>query len=350
MSSAPTFMVVGLGGIGGIVTGHLLEQGFDVTPVSSNSSIREAVEKGGFQVLGEGAPRRVPGPVFASPPPDKAYDFILLATQPPQVEAAAEASAEFLAPKGAMVVFQNGLCEERVAPYVGTERVIGGVISWGASMLEPGRFMRTSRGGFVLGTLSGPVDDRCRRLGACLAQIGPVSTTANLRGARWSKLALNCAISTLGTVGGDRAGPLLMRSFVRRMGLEVMSEAVRVARAEQVQLERIAGTVDLERLALTDREVAGRAPIHLAAKHAVVLAAGLRYRNLRSSMLRAIERGRPPAVDFLNGEIVRRAEDHGFSVPVNALLQRTVHRIAAGEMASGLPTLRSIYEDTRRTV
>jgi 2-dehydropantoate 2-reductase len=66
-----------------------------------------------------------------------------------------------------------------------------------------------------------------------------------------------------------------------------------------VQLEKVAGTVDLEGLALGELE--RRKPsVSLATKHALVLAVGSRYRRLRSSMLSPLGRGRQPAVEFLN--------------------------------------------------
>ena len=64
-------------------------------------------------------------------------------------------------------------------------------------------------------------------------------------------------------------------------------------------------------------------------------------------MLSAIERGRRPAVDYLNGEIVTRGDKHGIQVQVNGTLQRTIHRIADGELRPGLELLRRIYDDTR---
>ena len=41
-------------------------------------------------------------------------------------------------------------------------------------------------------------------------------------------------------MGGDRVGPLLRHRFVRRLALEVMTEAVQVARLEGVTLLKIA--------------------------------------------------------------------------------------------------------------
>lgn len=345
---SPRVLVMGLGGIGGIVSAHLFEQGVDVTAVSTNGAIREAVEKSGFWISGDGETRIVPGRAVAEPPLEgRGYDYILLATQPPQVELAARTALGALADGGAMVVFQNGLCEERIARIAGRERVIGAIVAWGASMIGPGRYQKTAEGGFTVGRLDGAVDEKVEALALLLECIGPVQITDNLRGARWSKLAINCAISSLGAIGGDRLGNLLTHRFVRRLALEIMTEAVQVARAEGVQLVKVAGTIDLEKVALTPQERLASGSASLVKKHALLLAVGARYRRMRSSMLSAIERGRKPSVDFLNGEVVSLADKHGIKVPVNALVQRTVHRIASGELRPSLELLRRIHEETR---
>ena len=344
----PRVLVMGLGGIGGIISAHLLEQGHRVLGVSSNRAIRDAVVHDGLWVTGDGETRVVPAEVVSQAPTDGAFDYVFLCTQPPQVEEAVRAAVGALSERGVFVVFQNGLCEDRVARIVEPSRVVGAVVAWGASVLGPGRYQRTSAGGFTVGRFVGGPDSRDASLATLLECVGPVQVTDNLRGARWSKLAINCAISTLGTVGGDRLGSLLTYRFVRRLGLEIMTEAVEVARAEGVRLEKVAGTLDLETLALTEADKASSGSAALVAKHAVLLAVGARYRRLRSSMLAAIERGRRPAVDFLNGEVVKRAEQHGVDAPVNACVHRMVHHIAAGERKPGRELLRWVYDQTRR--
>jgi 2-dehydropantoate 2-reductase len=248
---------------------------------------------------------------------------------------------------GRMVCFQNGLCEERIGGLVGEGRVLGAVVAWGASMVEPGVYDRTSAGGFALGRLDGTSEPAIDELGRLLEAVGPVTMTSNLRGARWSKLAINCAVSTLGTIGGDRLGALMRYRYVRRLALEVMTEVVAVARAERVRLEKVSGTIDLDWIALTESEAAAGGSPSLVAKHGLMLAVGARYRRLRSSMLAAIERGRPPAVDFLNGEVVERAKPHGIATPANSTARDLVWAIARGEVKPGHDTLRSLYDRTR---
>lgn len=346
MSAGPKVLVVGAGAIGGVVAGTLLAAGHDVSVFTTNARIAQALREHGFRLKGETRVRHAaPGGVF-DVMPEGQFDYVLLATQPPQVEEAAGAAARSLLPGGRMVCFQNGLCEERVARNVGRDAVIGAVVSWGASMPEPGVYDRTSDGGFTLGRLEGVADAQLHGLGNLLKNIGMVRLTDNLLGARWSKLAINCAISTLGTIGGDRLGVLLRHRFVRRLALDIMSETTAVAGAGGVRLERVAGALDLDWLALTEEE--RRKPrLALAAKHAVLLATGLRYRRLRSSMLAAIERGRPPAVDFLNGEVVERGQKTGIDVRVNRAAHETVWQIARGEAKPALATLRHLYQETR---
>lgn len=242
-----------------------------------------------------------------------------------------------------MVCFQNGLCEERVERIVGEGRVVGAVVAWGGSMPEAGLYVRTAKGGFTIGLPSGDDAPCLPQLAAVLEPVGPVRITTNLRGARWSKLAINSAISTLGTLGGGTLGAVMMHRSVRRLGLEVMSETVAVATALGVKLEKIAG-VDLEWLALTDDERRASGSPSLVAKHSLLLAVGARYRRMRSSMLAAIERGRIPAVDFLNGEVVTHGERLGIATPVNREAQRMVHELALGRVKAGIGALHELRD------
>jgi 2-dehydropantoate 2-reductase len=337
MNPQPRVLVMGAGGIGGIVAATLTEIGSAVTAVSTNAEIRAAVDKAGYRVLDDGEERTVRG--WVSPAPEGRYDLCVLATQPPNVEEAARTALPHLAPDAEVVVLPNGLCEERIAAIVGDERVIGAIVAWGASMPEPGRYERTAAGGFTIGRLDGSTDPELQRVGELLEGIGPVTVTKNLRGARWSKLALNCAISSLGTIAGESLGPLVRVRRYRRLALEIMTEVVQVARAEGIQLEKVAGTLDLEWVALTDADRVARASASLTAKHALLLAVGLRYRRMRSSMLAAIERGRTPAIDFLNGEVVTRGAKHGVATPVNARVVEMVWDIARGKLPSSRDAL-----------
>jgi len=323
-----------------------------VTALTTNAKIAESINTNGLRVLGENSPGLVRGKAVEKlEPGTEPFDYILLATQPPQVEEAARGVIEYLAPRGAMVTLQNGLCEERIAKIAGPERTLGGVVAWGASMVEPGVYERTSPGGFVLGRIDGASDERLEPLAQALASMGEIKISDNLAGARWSKLAINCAITSLGAIGGDRLGELIKHRFIRRLALEIMTEVVFVSRAHQVRLEKVSGTLDLDWIALTESERQAVGSPGLFAKHTILLAVGgTRFRKMRSSMLAAIERGRPPSVDFLNGEITQRGARLGLPTPINAAIQAEVHKVAAKKVKPELGLVRALYERTRPLV
>ena len=63
-----------------------------------------------------------------------------------------------------------------------------------------------------------------------------------------------------------------------------MTEVVAVARRENVTLEKVSGTLDLDWIALTDAEREGAPSPGLLAKHALLLSVGARHRRLRSCL------------------------------------------------------------------
>ncbi len=323
----------------------MLDQGHDVTLTTTNAAVAQQVDRDGLRVRTPERCFQVNATVTTPPAPGRRFRYILLATQGDRAVEAARSALPALAEGGHVVVLQNGLCEERVADVVGAERVVGAVVGWGATRSPDGVWTKLGGGGFTVGRLDGGPANALADLIGPLSAVGPVKSTDNLRGARWSKLALNCAVSGLGTVLGDRMGVLLRHRFCRRLALEVMTEAVAVALAEGVQLEPIAGTLDPTWVALSDDERRARMHPGLIAKHLLLLGIGAKFRNMRSSMLRAIEAGRDPGVDLLNGEVVRRGERRGIPTPCNAAIERSVAAAARGDLAHGLAALRRVGAD-----
>ena len=337
MLEKPRVLIIGCGGIGGVTAAHLAaEDNAHLRVLSSNPEITHAVKTNGLQ--GGGIPTGTPIQI-SSEMPKGPFDFIFLATQPTEIASAATQCLDQLAPDGAMVVLANGLCEQRVAKVCGEDRVIGGIVAFGASTHGPGIIERTSKGGITLGRLDGRDDPRLDTLAALLKPVGPIKLTHNLQGARFSKLTLNCAVTGLSTVTGSRLGALLAEAGTRNLALNIMREAVAVSRAAQVCLEPIGGTFDLDWLANPD--AASDGPHHWC-RHGMLMVVGFKYRKLRSSMLRAIAAGRLPAVGFVNGEVSRLGSLHDIPTPLNHAVTQLIHRIAEGELVPSTTHLQAL--------
>lgn len=350
-------LLAGCGGIGGIVAASLSKSGSVVDIITGNPDIQRAITQQGLRV------RDLDGSEWSAPARGQvvvtaeelttrgaAYDACLLSTKTTTLEAALREVRPLLQPDADVVLLQNGLPEQRAESILGPDRVIGCVVGWGATLVEPGFSARTSRGGMQLGRRRGTSienDPRLQRVMQLLSSTFATRIVKDLDGVRWSKLAINCATSTLGAAGGDTLGQLLRQRFVRRLALEVWGELACVARAEGIKLAKVAGTLDIDKLAITDVERRlrlGSAGLFL--KHSLLLAIGLKFRRMRSSMGVAIARGRTPEIDFLNGEIVRRGAQLGIATPVNQALVSLIHDIVAGTQRPGLNTLYDVYRRT----
>jgi len=340
-------LVVGLGALGGVVAHALSGADCTVTALVRRAEIERAVNTSGLRELRSGtlAKLRVVSSIEALESP---FDYVVLATQPTDVDTAVDSLLGLLGTNAQVVCLQNGLCEERVAAKIGTDRVIGAVVTLGAKSHGPGVCELVPGGGLVLGRIDGSSDDAVTQLAERLKGLGRIRLSHNLLGIRWSKLIVNCAISTLGTIGGDQLGALLNKAYARELAFEIMSEAICVAKASSIKLERLPGTLPLQWLASSGSDGAGlKAAARSWAQHTAALGLGAKYRRLRSSMLRAIERGHTPAVDFLNGEIVTRGRRLGLKTPINERAQDLVWAISRGERVAAHETLRAFYDETR---
>jgi 2-dehydropantoate 2-reductase len=348
---SPRVVVVGCGGIGGVIAARLTRAGIEVTPVTGNASIAEAIAKKGYQIQ-ETTKEKWQTPANQTPlvsiqEAKGLFDVCLIATKATTLPQAVQDALPFLTPEAEIICLQNGLPESHAAKIAQRSRVLGGVVGFGATMKSPGVYECTSAGGLQIGKPYIESPD-LEKVVSLLNQALPTKITQNLTGVRWSKLAINAATSTLGALGGERLWPLLQRRFVRRFVLEIWSELVEVSQAAGISLEKVGGTLDIKRMALNPKERGAKlGSASLTLKHSVLLAVGMKFRRMRSSMLVALERGRTPEIDFLNGEIVRQGKTLGVPTPVNARLVEAVHQLMSRQATPSIAFLRSVFEDVR---
>jgi 2-dehydropantoate 2-reductase len=286
--------VIGLGAIGGVTAQRLLGAGLDVS-LAAGRHADELAPKFPQARIGETLPRPEP------------YGLILLCVRSPEIETAMRPHVPLLKDDGAVVCLQNGFPEERVAKLVGPQRVLGAVIGWSATMTEPGEYVVTGSGKFTLGGDS----PRLEHARLVLQHAFPVKITNNLQGARWSKLAFNCAMSTLGAVSGLSLGELAARREVRALALRIIEEVVHVAHAKGVRMEPVSG-ISPDALVKLPAAVA----------HATIwIAAQLRPAQ-KSGMIARLQQHRPSGIEDLNALI---------EGPLNRALVRMVQEIEHGQ-------------------
>jgi 2-dehydropantoate 2-reductase len=325
-------LLMGCGSVGGVIAGGLLSVGHDLAIITHNEEVSHAINTDGLRITTPEGELTVPAAAYTHlEAVEGPFDVVLLAMKATGVEEAARNVAGYLSPDGYVVTLQNGVVEDRVGQILGRERVVGALVGWGATMHAPGVYEMTSRGELILGELDGAITPRVQELKRILDAAARTNVSTNIYGVLWSKLTINCVVTTLGAVTGQLLGEMLRRGAVRHLALVITSEVVDVAEAQGIALEPVGGTLDVHRLYLPPEQRGRGFGLDLLPKHVILLVVGLKFRRLKSSMLQSLERGRRPEIESMNGYVVERGREKDVPTPVNAALAAMVREIESGE-------------------
>ena len=202
--------------------------------------------------------------------------------------------APHLAPDAIVLSLQNGVDNaERLQALLHRE-VSPAVVYVASEMAGPGHVKHHGCGELVIGP--GANSDALARL---FSDAGvPVQISANVAGALWSKLILNCAYNALSAITQMPYGPLLQGEGVADVMHDILQECLAVAQGE--------GAIVPEDIAEAVARIAQTMP------------------NQHSSTAQDLARGKRSEIDHLNGYILRKGEALGIATPVNRLLHALV--------------------------
>lgn len=326
-------LVIGAGAVGSLVGARLALAGHDVTLVG-RAALREAVAAAGLTLITpDGAAATcqpqvvttVADALAGSPPFDlacltvKAYDTAnvireltpLAATLPP------------------LVSLQNGIGnEEALAAAFGADRIIAGALDTPVSVPAAGQ-VQVHRARYRLGLA--PVDNaRAAQAAGALAEAGfTVTTYADYRGLKWSKLLFNLLANASCAILDWTPAQVMAHPIAARLEARAWQEALAVMAALRVRPVNLAGyplplfTPIARRLpaVLLGRVLAGFVSGGRGSKMPslhIALAEGKRSETVRSE------------IAWLNGAVVRLAAEHGTATPVNRTFTDVVTALTEG--------------------
>ena len=295
--------IIGAGAIGSIVGGLLTKAGHDVTLVDQWPEHVETIKAKGLRLSGTCGEHTIPVKalhIHEAQSVQEPFEAVFIAVKSYDTEWATALGVRYLKqPDGVVVVFQNGINEERVAAVAGKERTLGCVITIGAGMYEPGHAMRTDSGklGFKLGELDGRDTERARELVRILNDVAPAKLTGNLWGERWSKLAVNCMANPLAGLSGLGSAEVRSQPVPRRIAIQIAAEGRGLA---EVEADMAAGT----------RFLSGGRP----------------------SLLQDVLKGRRTEVDYLNGYVSEQGRRAGVKTPFNDAIVELIRSHGIGTL------------------
>ncbi|WP_022667121.1 ketopantoate reductase family protein [Desulfospira joergensenii] len=315
--------VVGAGAIGGICAGLIAKAGYDVQVVVRRPEHADEIMSKGIRISGIRGSHRVKIQAVSRIEDMKAdRDVVLLGVKATAMTDVVEKMD--LKPSAVLVSLQNGFCEQALARIIGPDRVMGCVTGWGATMHGACDLEMTSLGDFILGSMDNKEDPRLEQVQEILNHVLETKISPNIQGSLYSKLIINSCITSTGALCGLALGPMLAKKRVRQVFLEIMKEAMAVARGLDIKVEVFAG-----RLNYYTFLKAGGAFAEWK-RHLFLRILGFKYRRLKSSSLQSLERGEKTEIEFLTGFITSNARNLGIPVPVNDQVLTMVREIEAG--------------------
>lgn len=326
--------IYGAGSLGTILGAYISKAGVEIELINRNKAHIEALQTKGAHVTGT---VEFTQPVLAYTPDQMngVYDVIFLMTKQQHNPEVVTMLKEYLAADGALVTFQNGLPEIKIAEILGEERVLGCTVAWGATLQEPGVCELTSAPdalSFSLGAISPTKNKHFDKVKEVLEHMGTVDVEENFIGTRWSKLLINAAFSgmsaVLGCTFGEAAGPRASRKIVQAL----IKECIDVCRAGGIRIEPVQGKDIVKLLDYSNS-------LKKAFAYMIIPIAIRKHAKLKASMLQDLEKGKMTEVDAINGAVSAYGRKIGFPTPVNDKVVEIIHGIEEGKYKAGFDNL-----------
>lgn len=282
--------VMGAGAVGCYFGGMLARAGHEVTLVARPQHV-EAIRRAGLRMETKTFDEHVRLNAASDASGVRDADLVLFCVKSMDTEEAGRQLQPFLRPDTLVLCLQNGVDNaERLRGVLPRQEVAAAVVYVATEMAGPGHLKHNGRGELVIEPASAS-----ERMGRALREAGvPTEISANVRGALWLKLILNCAYNAVSAIAQMPYGQTVQGAGIPDVMRDVVDECLAVAVADDVQ-------------------VPGDA-------HAVTLKLVESMPGQYSSTAQDLARGKPTEIDFLNGYVVRRGQALGIATPANRVL------------------------------
>ena len=304
--------ILGAGAIGCYLAGRLGESGARVQVIARGETLA-AIRENGVRV--EGHVTAHARPTAAAIEEAQPADLVITCLKAYAIPAVAQHMTRLVAPGGLWVCMVNGIpwwygdapldsvdAGGRIRANFPVAQTAGCIAYLRSEVLRPGVVAYTGGKGLVVGMPDGSSPSLLQQCGEALTGAGiATSFTADIRSAVWNKLFGNVSLNPLTALTGCPADRLLRDPQMEQMLVEVIDEAMRLARAEGSKTEGDA----LQRVQ-------------------VMSALG----DFRTSMLQDADAGRPIELDGILGAAIEIADRQGIHVPASRRLYALVKAFA----------------------
>ena len=296
--------VMGAGAVGCYYGGLLARAGHTVVLIARPLHVA-AISQHGLRLQTTTFDTHVPLAASSDPAAVAGADVVLFCVKSTDTEGAGALIRPHLAANALVLCLQNGVDNaDRLRGVLPDQAVAAAVVYVATEMAGPGHIQHHGRGELVLepSSYSGALAQ------AFIAAGVPAEISANVRGALWAKLILNCAYNAVSAITQLPYGQTVPGEGIQDLMRDVVAECLAVAKAEGVQ---VPGDVDAAIRKIADT-----------------------MRGQYSSTAQDLARGKRTEIDHLNGLIVKRGMALEVATPANRVLWALV-KLLEGKQPGG---------------
>jgi len=320
--------VLGAGAIGGMFGGlikhHVPE--LDVLLVVRGEHGRAIRERGHVRLNGPWGSRQVATDTSFRIEDIAGSDLVLLTTKSQSTEEAMLAAQPYLG-DAIVLSIQNGINDSLLAQFVPPERLVMGMTATNMAVLEPGSVSLQLNGATVVGPSASQENFAAAAEAArWLRRSGlRIVEHPNTRGVRYNKLAINAlGYASCMSQSNFITEALCHKGWRETVGLPIVNECIVTLARAGITLSRIPAGPDIRGL----RRVLHVLGVPLAGR---LVAFGARQlynkKPIVFSLYQDLLRDRATEVDFVNGQLVRLAAEHGLEAVHNSRVVDMVHEL-----------------------
>ncbi len=333
--------IYGAGAMGTVLGAFIWKAGYEIDLINRNEAHVHALKTSGAQIVGKIEFTQKVNALLVSEMTKK-YDIILLMTKQRFNHEIVTYLKDYLSDEGVICTMQNGLPELSVAEVIGKDNTIGCTMSWGATFhgngvseltSEPARDTLT----FSIGKYGNCKEEYFQHIIKLLNTMGKVTVEENFIGARWAKLLVNAAFSGLSVISGATFGEISSNKTSKRLALKAIKECIEVAKAADIHIEPIQGK---DVVKLIDYNTCLKRQISLL----LIPILMRKHKNIRSGMLRDLQKGRPTEIDAINGVVSEYGKRVHVVTPINDKICIIVKDIEKGLLSPSWENIDSLKE------
>lgn len=325
--------LMGVGSLGTIMGALIAKNGGDITLIDANQAHVQAMNEKGATVVGKMQLEGISVTAITPEQMDGIYDIVILLAKQTYNDVALRQLLPHLGPNSVVCTLQNGVPEESVSTVIGKERVVGGVVGWGATWREPGVSELTSDVSamrYEIGEIDGSRTERIEAISELLNLAGTCVVLDNLMGIRWSKVIQNATLSGMSAALGSTYAAILDDDKACACAAYVGNEIVQIVRQRGITLEDLVPGWSYYSLAFTDNEGLDKAKQWLREYFKP-------HRPLKASMLQDMEKGIKCEIDHIVGICCDWGRKVGVATPACDTIRAIVKDYEAGKIS--LPTM-----------